>query len=228
MSLRNTKRHSSPSQLSLRAEKQERLRIATELRDSTCEEIAALKMNLGVLKRLWNAPRSDILVVLQECLELAGQCEQELRIFAHLLYPPSLDEFRLATALHHYLAGLEKRTGVKVLLRVDLPSRMPKTVELMLFRIVQEYFADIQLESSSSDALHLLLCCPQDGAVMLETKCRERSRHRKKDASWRSYGNRNGMQVMRHLVQSLRGEFAVHVDREGVGLRVLMPLYPDS
>ena len=78
------------------------------------------------------------------------QCSQEIRDFSYLLYPPMLDEYGLASALHWYTEGFARRTRIQVTL--DIPDKLPRRsrdVETALFRVVQECLTNVHRHSAS-------------------------------------------------------------------------------
>ena len=208
------------------SEEQERLRIATELRDSTSQSIAALKMNLGVLKKMWNSTRPGALMALNECLDLAHQCEQEVRILSHLLYPPLLEEFGLGSSLRHYLAGVESRNGVKVRLTMKLRrrTRLPRAVEITLFRVIQECLSLVRVEDGGSPVRIQLSEQPNQDEVSLEMKCRKGAAGN--EVPTRDARDGHGITVMQERVRRLGGELVLENGNDGLALRALMPITP--
>jgi signal transduction histidine kinase len=96
-------------------------------------------------------------------MELADQCIQELRTLSYLLHPPMLDDRGLAPALAGYAEGFAERSGIAV--KLDLTpdlGRLPKAVELMLFRVVQESLTNIHRHSGSRTATIRLARYPKD------------------------------------------------------------------
>lgn len=227
MGLGKRKLSSSPTDVVFLAEEQERLRIATELRDSTSQTIAALKLNLGVLKKRWGATRPDALVTVDECLDLARQCEQEVRILSHLLYPPLLDEFGLASSLRHYFAAVENRKGVKVRLTMKLPrrTRLPKAVEITLFRIIQECLSHLTFQETNSQVRIELYRRTKQDEVLLEMKCGKPTRGGK-GANLRNHDPLlgPGIAIMKERVRRLGGELVLRTDNEGMAVRALIPI----
>jgi signal transduction histidine kinase len=142
--LQNTSRKTSPLKVS--ADDQLRQRIAGELRNSTLQAAAALAINLGVVKRL-AGPWSDAAkVAIDECLQLAEQCQREIRTFSYLLHPPLHEQFGIHSVLSAYLAAFERRNGCRVILLMDAHFSKPllPSFELIVFRVVQECFAGIE------------------------------------------------------------------------------------
>jgi PAS domain S-box-containing protein len=135
----------------LRAQDDERRRIARELHDSIGQELAALDLNLGWIKQSVDDIDPRTRGVLAESLELVKRCSQEIRDFSYLLHPPLLDEYGLASAVRWYAEGFARRTGIQVAL--DLPDdlrRLPLDVETALFRIVQECLTNVHRHAGSS------------------------------------------------------------------------------
>lgn len=143
-------------ELSLRriqAQDEERSRISRELHDNIGSTLAALLLNLSVMKQL--ASKSDVAVrkPLDESLALAKKCTEDVRTLAYLLHPTMLDELGLLAGLEWYLSKYRQLTGVKV--RSSFPgrlSRLPKKLEVSLFNIVQQALLNIHFHSGSSEA----------------------------------------------------------------------------
>ena len=118
---------------------EERRGIARELHDTTAQHLAALKINFV---RLFEHP--ELNEDAREALaaqgrQLLDQALHELRTLTYILHPPVLEQFGLVGALSDFATGITRRNGVKVTLDAeDYQGRLPPTVELTLFRVVQE------------------------------------------------------------------------------------------
>ena len=137
----------------MRAQDDERRRIAQMLHETTAQDLAALKMLLARLDRtadrLSDGERSD----LTESMSLAEQSMAAIRTLSYLLHPPFLDETGLLSALRWYAAGFAERSGIQV--DLDLPDsfeRLPLATETALFRIVQESLINIHRHAGSETA----------------------------------------------------------------------------
>lgn len=140
--------------LLMRAQDEERRRIARDLHDVTVQNMVAIKADLSGVERGSQdlTPRAD--EMLQEGMSLCDQVIQELRTLSYLLHPPFLDEVGLVPALQWFVRGFIERSGIQVeLLVMDNIGRLAKEVETALFRVVQESLTNIHLHSGSKNAV---------------------------------------------------------------------------
>ena len=132
----------------LQLQDEERRRFSRELHDSLGQYLAAVKMNLDMFSN--SQPGNKLL---SEAIHLLDQSIAETRTISHLLHPPLLDEAGFSSAAKWYLDGFAQRSGIAV--KADLPNdlgRLPKPVELGLFRVLQESLTNIHRHSGSSRA----------------------------------------------------------------------------
>jgi PAS domain S-box-containing protein len=137
----------------LRAQDEERRRIARELHDSAGQLLAALSMNLIPLEpklREWN---HDLGKSVTDSIFLVDELSRQLRTMSHLLHPPLLDEAGLASALAWYVDGFAERSKIKVEFDYDHKlGRLPVEMETAIFRLVQESLTNVHRHSGSPSA----------------------------------------------------------------------------
>jgi PAS domain S-box-containing protein len=137
----------------LRAQEEERRKIARDLHDSTAQHLALLS---AALQRLQSSdtPRSDkSRQLFAEAEELAAQVLREVRTLSYLLYPPMLEESGLEDAIHHYVEGYMERSGIQVDVHVSADfGRLGRDKEMALFRVAQESLTNVQRHSGSARA----------------------------------------------------------------------------
>ena len=131
----------------VRAQDEERRRIARDLHDSTGQNLIAATLLLGRIEGALPAAAKPIVQQLEELLQ---QSIREVRTVSYLLHPPLLDEVGLGPALRCYVDGYVERSGLAVDLEVapDV-DRLPPDTELAVFRIVQEALANVSRHSRS-------------------------------------------------------------------------------
>jgi PAS domain S-box-containing protein len=132
---------------------EERRRMARELHDLVGQSLAALDMYLSMIKQGETKLEAGSRQALSESLNLVEQCSRNVRTFCYLLHPPLLDEIGLLATLRWWAAGFAKRSGIRM--ELDIPKdlgRLPREIEMTLFRIVQECLTNIHRHSKSPTA----------------------------------------------------------------------------
>jgi signal transduction histidine kinase len=141
------------SQSIVRLQDEERRRIARELHDSAGQYLSAVTLTLGQLARRLAQSDDRNKQLVQDSLELVGDCIREVRTMSYLLHPPVLDDFGLVSALRWYVEGFSQRSGINV--RLDLAEEFPRfnrELETALFRIVQEGLTNVHRHSGGQKA----------------------------------------------------------------------------
>jgi signal transduction histidine kinase len=139
----------------LRAQDEERRRIARELHDSTGQNLIAASM---LVDRLRKAAPTSAPATVDQLEQTIHQMIDEVRTVSYVLHPPLLDEAGLEDALRVYLEGLCQRVALTI--HFDVASdigRLPADVELALFRVVQEAVTNVSRHSSGTTA-RIRLC----------------------------------------------------------------------
>jgi PAS domain S-box-containing protein len=137
----------------LQIQDEERRRIARELHDSVGQMLAAVSMNLAQVNREASALTPEARNALYDNVGLLEQLSTEIRTISHLLHPPLRDEVGLQSALQWYIEGFSERSKISV--DLQLPEdfgRLPRNLEITLFRVVQECLTNIHRHSGSSTA----------------------------------------------------------------------------
>ena len=134
----------------LRAQDEERRRIARDLHDSTGQNLVVAGLLVSQVERM--APTSCAPLI-GELNDLLQRSIMEIRTATYLLHPPLLDRLGLSLALRAYVDGFSKRTGIVVELDLspDIPP-MSSSIELALFRVIQEALTNVWRHSGSSTA----------------------------------------------------------------------------
>ncbi len=125
----------------------ERRRIARDLHDSAGQYLAAIKMNLAQLDHAGAAKAKEVLA---ESNQLLDKCLTEIRTMSYLLHPPMLDESGLASAASWYVEGFAKRSSIQTDMDISPKlERLPRDVEMVLFRALQESLTNVHRHSQS-------------------------------------------------------------------------------
>lgn len=207
-------RHKLTARL-LQAEEEERRRIARELHDTTAQHLAALKMGFT---RLLNERGLETHTLQPEMLQLLDQAIQEIRTLTYVLHPPLLEEFGLVGAVKDFAAGVSRRSGVQVTVGFDgYEGRLPREIELTLFRVVQESLSNAIRHSGANEVSIRLARDEQEVRVEIQDFGRGMDLKRPRQAGV-------GLAAMQERLAMVGGHLAVEADPEGVTVLASVPL----
>jgi signal transduction histidine kinase len=135
-----------------------------------------------------------------------------------------LDDRGLAPALAGYAEGFAERSGIAVKLEItpDL-GRLPKEVELMLFRVVQESLTNIHRHSGSRTATIRLARYPQD--VVLEVRDQGQGIANADRDGAPNVRIGVGIASMRERVRQIGGRLQIRSRPGGTDVEVVVPLF---
>jgi signal transduction histidine kinase len=144
----------------------ERRRIARELHDSVGQYLVGLKINLEHLLGARANLSSAHGKLLADTVDLTERSINEVRTISHLLHPPLLDEVGLESATRWYADGFAKRCALNVNLDLDrITNRLPKEVELALFRVLQESLTNVHRHAGAK-SIEIVLTCSTGHVVL--------------------------------------------------------------
>ena len=213
----------------MRAQDDERRRIARMLHETTAQDLAALKMLLARLNRTADRLSDSERSALTESMSLAEQSMTEIRTLSYLLHPPFLDEMGLLSALRWYAAGFAERSGIQVDLALpERFERLPLDTETALFRIVQESLTNIHRHAGSETARIRL----RRDAETLVLEIEDRG-HGIPNASLKHIMSGAGVlgvgvAGMGERVEQLGGRLEITSGDHGTTVRVRLPLVKDG
>jgi two-component system NarL family sensor kinase len=122
------------------------------------------------------------------------------------LRPHTLDEYGLPAALRSLAAGFSQRTGIRVSFEGDLAGEwFPKTVDLAMFRIVQEALNNIA-KHSSADCVEIAIS-RRNGHATLSVRDNGVGFDPTKVES--SEGSGWGLRIMRERAESVGARFSL-------------------
>jgi two-component system, NarL family, sensor histidine kinase UhpB len=126
----------------VRAQEQERQRIARELHDEASQALTAIIVGHRVIEQLGGI--DDIKRKSRELRDLTAETLDALHRLIVELRPSLLEERGLLPALRWYAGEYGERFGMKPDLVISgFEQRLPREVEIALFRIVQEALTNI-------------------------------------------------------------------------------------
>ncbi|HVM92140.1 MAG TPA: DUF4118 domain-containing protein [Terriglobales bacterium] len=206
----------------LQAQDDERRRLARELHDSVGQLLAAINMNLEIMRGANLTPEAAAAV--DENAALVDQISSEIRTMSHLLHPPLLDEVGLASALQWYIDGFSARSKISVNLEIagDF-GRLPNDMEIAIFRMVQECLTNVH-RHSESDSGEVRLKRDAE-RVVIEVQDKGKGIPLEKQRALNSSQQAGvGFRGMRERIQQLGGRLEIRSDEHGTSIKATMPI----
>lgn len=159
------------------AQEEERARLSRELHDDLSQRMARLLIRLERYRQGIGemAPKSrqqlDVIV------EMASEVSASLRDLSHMLHPATLATLGLVTSISVFCRVFSEQHNLGVKFEFsDIPKDTPESVNLCLFRVVQEALANVAKHSSAREAQVTLRAardrvdlCIEDSGVGFDT-----------------------------------------------------------
>jgi two-component system, NarL family, sensor histidine kinase UhpB len=128
-------------QLAMRAQEEERRRLARDLHDEVNQALTAILLRLEALAQ--DTPPEHAPEV-AELKRLVNQAMEELLTLARQLRPSALDDHGLVPAVEAQLKRFAASTGVEVRMRTaGDPNELPEVMQTAIFRVAQEALTNV-------------------------------------------------------------------------------------
>jgi len=202
----------------LRVQDHERRRFSRDLHDGLGQTLAVVKWTLSSL--LEKNPGDPAIA---ECVKSIDEAILGTRTISHLLHPPLLDEAGFESAARWYVEGFSQRSGIPVSLTIKDAGRLPRSVELALFRVLQESLTNIHKHSRSPRAEVSLL--PDRDNVTLEVKDFGDGMPADTLENFLNSGTQVGVGLagMRERIREQGGQFSIDSNGGGTTIEVTLP-----
>jgi signal transduction histidine kinase len=207
----------------LRIQDEERRRVARDLHDTVGQTLTALKITLSTLENAV-ARYPQAADFFPELNGLADQALREIRTTSYLLHPPLLDEAGFAAAASWYVDGFNKRSPIQVRLELPESIRLPGSVEIVLFRVLQESLTNITKHAGSA-TVDVLLQLEQN-VIFLSVRDYGKGISDERLAKMNGSGSDVGVGIagMRERLKELGGRLEIESNSTGTLLKASIPL----
>jgi signal transduction histidine kinase/ligand-binding sensor domain-containing protein len=220
--LRIVERHqveiSALNERMMKAQEQERIRIAGELHDGVMQDMLAATMMLGTAKRRLPSD-SNAVAAIDKVQQKLIQAGTDIRQLSHDLHPPLLQEAGLPRAVCGYCEQFSAACGIPVSCDADEHvGYLSRGASLALFRILQEALGNAAKHAA---ATHITVRLTRaDGAVTLAVSDDGVGLDRARLAS----AGGLGLVMMRERASQLNGRFEIDTaPGSGSTIRVTIP-----
>lgn len=193
----------------------EQRRIARDLHDSVGQLLTAVTMSLANAAK--HAQRNPGAVdAIAQAETLVQETLKEVRIVAHLLHPPLLEETGLPSAIRWYLEGFSERGAIKTDFSVTQDfGRLPIELETAIFRVIQECLTNVHRHSGSKTAKVRLLRATDELRVEVEDEGTGIPREHKPGV---------GLRGMKERVAQFGGTLEISSNDKGTTITTRLPL----
>ncbi len=209
----------------IRAQEDERRRIARELHDETGQSLNAMVFGLKAAETALADDPAQAREVVARLKSAAGETVRELQTIIYDLRPSLLDDLGLTPALRWYAETRLEKEGVRIIWNTNgTERRLPPEVETALFRIGQEAITNIAKYAGASEVRidlafsenHVILEISDNGAGF--------GLERLLDCPLKN-GRGLGLLGMRERAELLHGKFEVaSASASGTRIRVDLPI----
>jgi signal transduction histidine kinase len=201
----------------------ERRRLARELHDGLGQIFAGLNMEMEVLAR-----SSPLSVSQKESVanaqNMAAEGLTQTRTISYLLHPPMLDEFGFEQAARWYVEGFSNRSKIEVSMKFSQPfKRLPESMELVLFRVIQEALTNVHRHSGSTRAEIVTTMHPDRVNLTVRDFGKGIKEDLLKSIEESSSGAGVGLGGMRERVAELGGHLTLESNGDGTSVNVSLP-----
>jgi two-component system, NarL family, sensor histidine kinase UhpB len=157
------------SQRAIKAQEEERIRIARCLHDDTGQSLSGLIIAIERLENRLPEKPAELEQRLAKTRHLATSALEELRRIIYDLRPTILDDLGLVSAIRWYTRTYLESQGIQVGLQVpEEDLHLPEETATTLFRISQEAINNILRHARAQTVIITLTCC--DETICLEIK----------------------------------------------------------
>ncbi|PYX74027.1 MAG: hypothetical protein DMG78_07525 [Acidobacteria bacterium] len=210
----------------MRLRDEERRHVARELHDCAGQSLAVLAIEVDqLLQRASTSP--GLAAEIEQIRETVRQLHSDIRTTSYLLHPPLLDESGLQAAISWYAGGITERTALHIDVEIsDDLGRLPRDLELVLFRFIQEALTNIHRHASATKAS--IIMSRSQANVMAEVRDNGSGMSAERLCQVSSGGSGLGIRGMRERIRQFQGSMEIHSDSTGTNVFVEVPIPIDQ
>ncbi len=207
----------------LQEQDEERRKLARDLHDGIGQLFTALKMTLSQAARAQSNSAEDSQAI-SESLQLVEEGISQSRTLSYLVHPPMLDEIGFSAAAKWLVDGFSDRSKIAVSLDIPADLKLPRELELTLFRVLQEGLTNIHRHSGSNKAD--VVVAAQSGFIVMTLRDYGKGIPESVLQNFKTSGAPAGVGLggMRGRIADMDGTLDLESPEQGALLRVTIPL----
>lgn len=206
----------------VKAQEEERRRIAREIHDSLGQMLTAIKFNVEILEDATNLQAEEDRRRIAEIKSLLDNAMAEAREISYNLMPSVLVDFGLVPALQFLGEQFSKRNHLNVHVHVSgVEGRLDPSVEVGLYRIAQEALTNIAKHAEASEVHVQLIGDSKSTRLIVEDDGKGFQISRLAPRTGQRHGM--GLVSMRERAASFNGIFVLD-SRPGRGTEIIVEI----
>jgi len=204
-----TQNHEQKMELGLRvirAQEEERRRVAREIHDGPAQTLANIVLRLEIAEKLLEVDPSRVKAELIDLKHLVRSNLQDIRRIIFDLRPMALDDFGIVPAIAKYLDNFQENYGIECEFLIEgREKRLLPALEVALFRLVQEGMTNVAKHAHSTK-VNISLIFQQDWTM---ARIQDYGKGFEVSFALNTPGEHFGLIGMRERVEMFSGHFSI-------------------
>jgi two-component system sensor histidine kinase DegS len=205
----------------IKAQEDERRRVAREIHDGPAQTLANIVLRLEITERLLDLSPQKAKLELEDLKNLVRSNLQDIRRIIFDLRPMALDDLGIIQAINQYIKNFQVAFNIKCELNINgSERRLPQVIEVSLFRLLQEGLTNVAKHSRSERAIIHINFQEQSTSV----KITDFGKGFNVENSFQSPGEHYGLLGMRERVEMFSGLLVIHSSPgKGTTIEITIP-----
>ena len=209
----------------LQAQEEERMRISRDLHDEIAQTLVGINVQLAALTKEAAGGPKGLQQKIARAQKMVEKSVEKVHQFARKLRPALLDDLGLIPALHAFMRGFTKRTGVHTsLTAIAAAERLDAAKRTVLFRVAQEALTNVARHAQASRVEVIIQNLPEGICMKIKDDGKSFQVDRVLDGKGRKH---LGLLGMRERLEMVGGSFAVE-SAPGNGTTIIAQIPPGN
>ena len=190
----------------IRAQEEERRRVAREIHDGPAQTLANIVLRLEIAEKLLELDPCRVKAELKDLKSLVRSNLQDIRRIIFDLRPMALNALGIVPAIAKYLDNFRENYGINCELRIEgCEKRLLPAIEVALFRLIQEGMTNVAKHAHSAK-VDVSLVYQEDWTI---ARIRDYGKGFEVNSALIAPGEHFGLIGMRERVEMFSGRFSV-------------------
>jgi len=190
----------------IRAQEEERRRVAREIHDGPAQTLANIVLRLEIAEKLLEFDPTKVKAEIIDLKNLVRSNLQDIRRIIFDLRPMALDQLGIVPAISKYLDNFQKNYGIKCeFLIVGQEKWLLPALEVALFRLIQEGMTNVA-KHAHSEKVDISIIYQEDWTI---ARIQDYGKGFEANSALTTPGEHFGFIGMRERVEMFSGKFSI-------------------